>query len=102
MCARADHARRGRLLERFEQRIKGRRRQHVDLIHIENPKLPLRRRKPVHQREILALDGTRGKLAHEVGLRLECLGHHQQAARFLVEPVDDAGTRHRLQGRGVM
>ncbi len=45
----------------------------------------------MHQRLVVALDGTRLELADQVGLGFEGFGNHQQAAGVLVEAMHDAG-----------
>ena len=54
------------------------------------------------ERHVLAPDGARLQLAHEVRLRLQRLRDDQEAARVLVEAMDDAGARERgeLRARG--
>ena len=54
------------------------------------------------QREIFAGHGSRLQRPHERGVRGQGLGDDQEAARVLVEPVDDAGARHLLQLRRMM
>ena len=46
------------------------------------------------ERQVLALHGARRELPHELGLRGERLRDDQEAARVLVEPMDDARARH--------
>ena len=60
-----------------------------------------RRRVALHQREVDAAHAAIGELLHEVGLRLDRLGDHQQAARVLVQAVHDAGARHAGERRRV-
>jgi hypothetical protein len=54
------------------------------------------------KRNVFALHAARRELAHEIGLRFECLRHDQQAGRVLVEPVNDARARNRRELRRVM
>ncbi len=46
------------------------------------------------QRQVLAGHASGLQLAHERRLRGQCLGDDQEAARVLVEAVDDPGARH--------
>ena len=55
-----------------------------------------------YQRLVVAFDGARLQLAHEVGLRFQRLGDNHQAARILVEAVHDAGARDVVQLRQVV
>src|SRR5439155_572763 len=58
-----------------------------------------RRRIALHDREVHAAHRPIGELLREVGLRGYGFRHHQQAARVLVETVDDAGPWYSGQGR---
>ena len=49
------------------------------------------RRLAAHEREVLLLDAAVAELAHQAGLRRIGLGDDDQAARLLVEPMDDPG-----------
>ncbi len=55
-----------------------------------------------HHGEIAARHGTRLQLAHQVGLRFQCAGDHQQAGGVAVQPVHDAGARHLRQSGHAM
>ena len=50
------------------------------------------RRLAAHEREVLLLDAAVAELAHQAGLRRIGLGDDDQAARLLVEPMDDPGS----------
>ena len=52
-----------------------------------------------HQREIVAGDGARLQLPHEVGLRLLRLGDDHEPAGVLVEAMHDARTRRAVRTR---
>jgi hypothetical protein len=54
------------------------------------------------QRLIVALDAARLQLPHQIGLRLERLGDHHQAAGVLVQAMHDAGPRHLVELRDVV
>ncbi|MNT49083.1 hypothetical protein D3C72_1859110 [compost metagenome] len=57
------------------------------------------RRLAPDQREVGALDGPGGQLAHEVGLRGKRTGDDHQARGFLVQPMHDTGARQLARGR---
>ena len=48
----------------------------------------------VDERQVLLLDRAARELQRERAMGLVALGHHQQAGRALVEPVNDAGAQH--------
>src|SRR3546814_13838324 len=53
----------------------------------------------MRQGKVFTADGTRLQLTDKMGLRLFVAGHHQQAGRVLIQPMDNAGTRHMGQFR---